>query len=60
MFNYIVTKEESEQYSKELFDLIQSGKLNIGVHKTYSLKDVGQAHSDLEGRRSTGKLLLKI
>jgi NADPH:quinone reductase len=60
MFNYTVTREEWEQYSAELFDLILTGKLNIGVHNTYALKDVGQAHSDLEGRKTTGKLLLKI
>lgn len=60
MFNYCVTKEEWEKYTTELFDLIQTGKLNIGVHKTYDLKDVAQAHSDLEGRKTTGKLLLKV
>ncbi|KAK0619959.1 hypothetical protein B0T14DRAFT_537577 [Immersiella caudata] len=60
MFNYTVTREEWEQYSAELFDLILTGKLNIGIHNTYALKDVGQAHSDLEGRKTTGKLILKI
>jgi NADPH2:quinone reductase len=60
MFNYTVTREEWEQYSNELFDLILTGKLNVGLHKTYALKDVGQAHSDLEGRKTAGKLLLKI
>lgn len=60
MFQYLVTKEEWEQYSAELFDLILTGKLNIGIHNTYALKDVGQAHSDLESRKTSGKLLLKI
>ena len=58
--NYTVTKEEWEGYSKELFDLILTGKVNIAFHKVYSLKEIAQAHSDLEGRKTTGKLLLKI
>lgn len=60
MFNYTVTQEEWEGYAGELFDLIKTGKLRPGVHNTYALKDVAQAHSDLEGRKTTGKLLLKV
>ncbi|KAK1755918.1 quinone oxidoreductase [Echria macrotheca] len=60
VFNYTVTPEEWEGFSNELFDLIKTGKLKLGIHNTYALKDVAQAHSDLEGRKSTGKLLLKV
>lgn len=59
LFSYLVTREELETYAEELFSLIQSGKLTVNVHKVYPLKDVAQAHSDLEGRKTTGKLLLK-
>ena len=56
--NYIVTREELEKYSNELFGLIQSKKIEVDIHKIYPLKEVGQAHLDLEGRKTTGKLLL--
>ena len=60
LFNYIVTREELEYYANDLLDLIKSGKLNIKIHKIYDLADAVSAHKDLEGRRTTGKLLLKI
>ena len=58
--NNIVTREEFEHYTGDLFKLMQAGDLKIQIHKTYDLKDVAQAHEDLEGRRTTGKLLLRI
>jgi NADPH2:quinone reductase len=35
-----------------------SGKLKLRIYKKYPLEDVRQAHLDLEGRKTTGKLLL--
>ena len=58
--NYIVTREELEYYANDLLDLIKNGKLNIRIHKIYDLKDAATAHKDLEGRKTTGKLLLKL
>lgn len=60
MFNYTATKEEWDEYSTELLELIKTGKVKLQIHKTYPLKDVGEAHADLEGRKTTGKLLLKV
>ncbi|RHZ47367.1 hypothetical protein Glove_585g64 [Diversispora epigaea] len=57
--NYIYTKEEFQQYTKELFDLIINGKLNIKIWKIYKLNEVRQAHEDLAQRKTTGKLLLE-
>jgi NADPH:quinone reductase len=59
MFKYIETREESEAYTSQLFDFIIKDKLNVKIHETYPLEDVKRAHSDLEGRKTTGKLLLK-
>ncbi|KAF6799463.1 NADPH2:quinone reductase [Colletotrichum sojae] len=58
--NYVATREELETYGAELFEMIASGKLKVAVHKTYPLADVKTAHTDLEGRGTKGKLLLKI
>ncbi|KAK0715144.1 hypothetical protein B0H67DRAFT_644927 [Lasiosphaeris hirsuta] len=60
LLSYIVTKEEWRSYATELFDLIAAEKIKIAVFKTYPLSEVRQAHEDLEGRKSTGKLLLKV
>ncbi|KAH8900086.1 NAD(P)-binding protein [Thozetella sp. PMI_491] len=60
LFNYLVTEEEREKYSTELFSLIKAGKVAVKIHKIYPIQDAAQAHTDLEGRKSTGKLLLKI
>ncbi|KAH6676399.1 hypothetical protein B0J14DRAFT_560700 [Halenospora varia] len=59
LFNYIYTREEFEKYSAELFDFIIKAKLNVKIHEIYPLKDIAKAHTDIEGRRTTGKLLLK-
>lgn len=59
LFTYLATREELETYAEELFGLLQSEKVVVNVHKVYPLKDVAQAHLDLEGRKTTGKLLLK-
>ncbi len=59
LFNYIYTREEFEKYAAELFNFIIEDKLNVRIHETYPLADIARAHSDLEGRKTTGKLLLK-
>ena len=59
LFNYIDTREEFEKYSEELFGFIADGKANVHIHEIYPLQEVARAHTDLEGRKTTGKLLLK-
>ncbi|KAE8391935.1 putative quinone oxidoreductase [Aspergillus alliaceus] len=59
LFGYIETREEFEFYVNELFALLKSGQLKVKIHKVYPLEQVIQAHTDLEGRKTTGKLLLK-
>ncbi|KAK1566066.1 zinc-binding dehydrogenase [Colletotrichum navitas] len=57
--NYTATPDELAKYSGELFDMITSGKLNIAIHKVYPIQDVKSAHTDIESRKTTGKLILK-
>ncbi|KAF4637736.1 hypothetical protein G7Y89_g338 [Cudoniella acicularis] len=59
LFNYIYTREEFEKYSAELFDFIIKDKMNVKIHEIYPLAEVARAHTDIEGRKTTGKLLLK-
>jgi NADPH:quinone reductase len=60
LMNYIFTRDELEYYASGVLNLIKDGKLKIKIHKIYDLKDAQEAHEDLEARKTTGKLLLKI
>jgi NADPH2:quinone reductase len=44
--------------SADLFEVVRSGKVKIEVNQTYALRDAGEAHRALEGRRTTGSSLL--
>ena len=59
LMGYVVTREELEFYANGVLDMLKDGKLKIKVHKVYDLSEAKQAHMDLEGRKTTGKLLLK-
>ncbi|GAA2807732.1 quinone oxidoreductase [Saccharopolyspora taberi] len=56
--SYILTRQELDWRAGELFEWISKGSLRITVGGTYPLADARRAHEDLEGRRTTGKLLL--
>ncbi|MER7011290.1 quinone oxidoreductase [Saccharopolyspora sp. NPDC000359] len=56
--HHILTRDELEWRAGELFDWIATGVLDIRVGGTYPLAEARRAHEDLEGRRTTGKLLL--
>jgi NADPH2:quinone reductase len=51
-------REMMEEPLRDLFERAARGELVPQVGTTYALADVRQAHEDLEGRRTTGKLLL--
>lgn len=59
LFNYIATRDEFQQYAKELWGFIEKDGLNVKIHDVYPLEDVKRATDDIEGRKTTGKLLLK-
>jgi NADPH:quinone reductase len=56
--HYIATTDEFRWRCDELFSAISAGRMNIRIGGRYPLADVRTAHEDLEGRRTTGKLLL--
>jgi NADPH2:quinone reductase len=57
--NY-VTREEIEWRTKDLFGWIAAGKLDVRIDKEYPLADAAAAHRYLEGRNTTGKLILRV
>ena len=57
--HYTATREELEWRASDVLGAIASGELKLRIHKVYPLADAEQAHRDLEGRKTTGKLILK-
>jgi NADPH:quinone reductase len=58
LHNYIATREELVTRSSAVLGMLTEGKLKLRIEHTYPLAEVQRAHSDLEGRKTTGKLLL--
>lgn len=58
LFNYLVTREEFEHWSNELLDVMVKHNIDVRIHEVYPLSDIKRAHEDLQGRKSTGKLVL--
>lgn len=56
--HYILTPEELAWRAGDVLGWIAQGKLKLHIHKVYPLGEAAQAHRDLEGRKTTGKLLL--
>lgn len=56
--DYIADRDELLWRSSELFAAIRTGRLTVSIGGRYSLDEAAQAYTDLEGRRTTGKLLL--
>jgi NADPH2:quinone reductase len=55
---YIATREELQERATELFGWLRDGKLKLRMEFEFPLKDAAEAHRALEGRKTTGKVLL--
>jgi len=58
LLNYVATREDLIARSGAVFSMIATGKLKLRIEHTYPLAEAQRAHRDLEGRKTTGKLLL--
>ena len=58
--HYVVTTAELRGRAADLFDLALSGRLHARIGATYPLAEAADAHRALEGRATTGKVLLTI
>jgi NADPH:quinone reductase len=56
--HYTLNRDELLQRSADLFNWTASGKLKLRIEKTFSLADAAEAHRELEGRKTTGKVIL--
>jgi NADPH2:quinone reductase len=55
---HIATRSDLVDRSNALFEVVKSGKVKIETTKKYKLADAQQAHRDLEGRKTTGSIVL--
>ena len=60
LFTYIAARDELETAARELFEVVENGKVKIEVKQRYALKDAAQAHRDLEARKTTGSTILTV
>ena len=58
--HYASTPERLRAMAKELFDVVAAGVVKIEIGQSYKLKDVAQAHRDLEARKTTGSTVLLV
>jgi NADPH:quinone reductase len=58
LYHFISTRAELEKHAGAVLTAAASGKLRARIAERYPLSAAAQAHRDLEGRKSTGKLLL--
>ena len=58
LWHYIATTEELHARARAVFQMIADSKLELRIAHVYKLAAAAQAHRDLEGRKTTGKLLL--
>ncbi len=57
---YLATRDELLWRAGDVLGWIAAGKLRLRIGATYPLANAAQAHRDLEGRRTTGKLVLTV
>ena len=56
--DYTVDRQELEQRAGDVLGWVQSGKLNVRMEHSFNLSEAAEAHRQLEGRATTGKVVL--
>jgi NADPH2:quinone reductase len=55
---YAAKREDLLAIANDLFDVVGKGAVKIPINQKYPLRDAQQAHRDLEGRSTTGSIIL--
>jgi NADPH:quinone reductase len=58
LFSYTARRADLLKSAAELFDVIGRGVVRIEIGQTYPMRDVSQAHRDLQERRTVGSTVL--
>ncbi|HWT65683.1 MAG TPA: quinone oxidoreductase [Terracidiphilus sp.] len=59
LWHYIGTRAELEWRAGKILDWVATGELKLRMEHIYPLEQAAQAQIDLEGRKTTGKILLE-
>lgn len=60
LFAHIATRESTQAMADDLFAAVESGQVKIHIDQRYPLREVQQAHRDLEARKTTGCTILTL
>ncbi|MFW2335309.1 quinone oxidoreductase family protein [Ilumatobacter sp.] len=60
LFDYIADRAELERRAADLYDWIGTGRLDVRIGHRFALADAADAHRAIEGRTTTGKVLLVV
>ena len=58
LFHYVATRAELDWRAGEVLEWVSNGELELRIEKTFPLAEAAEAHRQLEGRQTTGKVLL--
>jgi NADPH2:quinone reductase len=58
LFHYVPDRPSLEARARDVLGAVASGELEVRIGKTFALADAAAAHRALEGRQTTGKVLL--
>ncbi len=56
--HYVLDREELEWRATEVLGWVADGRLKLRIERTWPLRQAAEAHRALEGRQTTGKILL--
>ena len=59
LWHYIATRSELEWRAGKILDWVATGELKLRMEHMYSLGEAAQAQTDMEARKTTGKILLE-
>jgi len=59
LFHYVQTRDELLMRADAVLGAVADGSLDVRVGATFALEDAADAHRALEGRKTTGKVLIK-
>jgi NADPH2:quinone reductase len=55
---YVAKRADLVANAQELFEVVKSGAVKIEARQTYKLSEIQKAHTDLEGRKTTGSTVI--
>jgi NADPH2:quinone reductase len=60
LFTFLADHARCQDMARHLFDKVESGAVRINIGQTFPLEEIAQAHTALEGRRTTGSTILTL